>query len=379
MFHIGSGTIIAAHVLLEPRAGGVIPHIENSVIIHLSIPVELQGIALVSAMRQALKKSAEQMVSQKIGSPDEIICFLESPWYATQVRNVRVTKNTPFLVTEKLVKDLVKRETDLFEKEELVSYQEDENDSMIIERELGAIRLNGYSVNNPYGKKVRELDLSVIISFSPRSLISQIQQEIAAIFHRTNCTFQTFAYAGSSITQDLFISDDQFLFVDVSSEMTDVVVVKDSAYREAISFPYGTHTLIRAIALKLNFSILDTQSLLSLYATGKLESGLTIKLEKVVSVVLQQWTRSFEVSLEKLATQFAIPHTIALLIEPGMLSIFKQAILDETFAQHMLTAKSFGVVPLYEVPWNTFTRQTVQVHPRSSIGALLIAKYMNNK
>ncbi len=378
MFHVGSGSIIAAYVLLEPRAEGVIPQVENSVIVPLPITDELNGVVLVSAMRKALKKSAELMVEEKIGSPDEIICFLESPWYASQVRNIRITKNTPFLVTEKLITGLIKREIELFDKEELAQYRASGNDSVIIERELGAIRLNGYPTTDPYGKKTSEIDLSVVISFGPRALISEIQQEISAIFHRTGIKFKTFAHAGSSVVQDLFISQDQFLFADVGAEMTDIVLVKDNAYREAVSFPYGTHTLLRKVAIKLGVTIDVAQSLLSLYGTGKLEAMQAMKIERILAPVIQEWTRNLEISLEKLASRFTIPHTIALITEQSMLPFFKEAILDESFAQHLLVAESFGVVPLSEVPWHTFARHSVPTHPRTSMGALSVAKYMNN-
>jgi hypothetical protein len=319
------------------------------------------------------------MVVENIGSPDEIVCFLESPWYATQVRNIRIAKNAPFLVTEKLVKELVKRETDLFEKEELSQYGQSESESLIIEREIDGVRLNGYPSSKPYGNKVNEIELSVVISFGPRALMKAIQDEVSDIFHRSDIKFQTFAYAGSSIVQDLFISHDQFLFADVSAEMTDVVLVKDNSYREAISFPWGTHTLLRALSSKMGISISDVQALMSLYASGKLETSRIAKLNRAIGPIMSEWTRSFEITLEKLASRFSIPSTIALIIEPGMLLIFREAVLDESFIQHVLAAEPFAVVPLSEVPWHTFTRQTIPAHPRSSIGALLVAKHMKNK
>ncbi len=379
VFHIGSSSIIAAHVLLEPQAGGSIPQIENSVTVSMPIAKELDSATLVAAMRSALKKSAELMVAENIGSPDEIVCFLESPWYATQVRTVRITKNTPFVVTEKLIKDLVSKETDLFQKEELSQYGQSENDSLIVERELEAIRLNGYPSSEPYGKKVREIDLSIVISFGPRVLMKAIQAEVASIFHRTDIRFQTFAYAGSSIVQDLFISHDQFLFADVGGEMTDIVLVKDNTYREAISFPWGTRTLLRSLSTKLGLPIGDAEALMSLYASGKLESSRVAKLNRALGPIMSDWTRNFEKTLEKLATKFSIPSTIALIIEPTMLSVFREAVLDESFIQHVLAAEPFAVVPLGEVPWKTYTRHTVPAHPRTSIASLLLAKQTRNK
>ncbi len=378
MFHVGSGSVIAAHVLLEPCAEGVIPQIENSVVVPLPIPTELDGATLVLAMRRALKKSAELMVAEKIGSPDEIICFLESPWYASQVRNIRIAKNVPFLVTEKLINSLLKKEIELFDREELAQYRASGNESVIIERELGALRLNGYYTTEPYGKKASEIELSVVISFSPRALISEITQEISAIFHRTDIQFRTFAFAGSAVVQDLFISHDQFLFADVGAEMTDIVLVRDSVYREAVSFPFGTHTLLRIAATKLGVSIDVAQTLVSLYSTGKLESMQAVKIERILEPAVKEWTKSFEIALEKLASKFAIPNTIALITDPVLLPLFKQAILNESFAQHLLSTESFGVVPLSEVPWHTFARHSVPTHPRSSIGALLVAKYMSS-
>jgi len=377
IFHIGSGGIIAADVLFESQTKDIIPEILTTAVFQMPVDLELSGTKLIETMLRTLKKSAEHMVSQNIGSPNEIICFLESPWYVAQARTIRSAKNTPFQVTEKLVKELIKKETELFDREELAGYRESGSESIIVEREITDIRFNGYSVTEPYGKKVREISINLIFSVSPKELISQIQTTISSVFHRTSISFRTFAYAGSTITRDLFTMNDSFLFADIGGEMTDIVLVKENAYTEAISFPWGTHSLLRAIADKSSISIDEARSILSLYTSGKMEAGLQRKIEKTLDTIMQAWTQNFGQALSKLATRFGIPHTIALIIEPAMLPFFKQAIMNESSIQHTLTTQSFSIVPLSEIPWTSFARHASPAHPRSTIAALLVAKHMS--
>lgn len=378
MFHVGSATIIATHIEVEKRENQTIPEIKKTVSVTLPVTAVLEASVLIQSMKTALKNSAEQMVLEHIGSPDEIHCFLESPWYASQVRTIKLSKHTPFSITSKIVKDLVKKEIELFEKDQFIATTSPDLRPVIFEQKINDIRLNGYAVSDPYGKKAHEIELSIVVSFAQADLLAEIRQQITSIFHQKNIQFHSFTYAGSLVVGDLFISHDKFLYLDIGGEVTDVVMITENVYREVVSFPWGSNTLVRKAAEQLHLPISLTQALLSLYASKKLESSQKQKLEKTLDPIIAEWTRQFEKALENMASRFSVPHTIALIVQHDFVSLFKQAIIDESFAQHIVTAEMFAVVPLSDVQWHLYARQPHVTHPKSSMGALLISKQINH-
>ncbi len=373
IFHIGSGVIISAFVLLD-GANDSVPEIKSAAVAPMPLMSEPDTQHLISTMLRTLKKSAEGMVSEKIGAPDQIICFLGSPWYATQVRKVRMAKNAPFLVTEKIVRDMIKKESDLFDRELLAPTRETNSASVLVEREINRFELNGYQTDNPYGKRVSEIGISLVFSVSSEQLISQIREVISDSFHQKDITFHTFGYAGTLATRNLFLSHNEFMFIDVSNEITDIVLVKDGSYVDTASFPAGTNTILRALATQMRVTPQEVQTMLSLYSLNKLEATWQVKLERALDPILATWTRMFEETISKLSQEFALPHTIALFTDPHMYGIIRQGIMNESFAKMALAPKTFTVVPLQDMPWHSYVRQGAHIHPGAIITTLMVAQ-----
>lgn len=374
IFHIGSSTILGAHVLFDVENPSPIPEITHTVVTQMKMTAKLTPESLVASMQKAVNDTGHKMVQALVGSPDKIICFLESPWYAAQVRTVTMSKRAAFSVTEKLVQDLIKKETELFERE----YVRESND-VLIERAIASIKLNGYTVTDPYAQKASELEIGLVLSVSPQEILSKIQAEIGQVFHRTRVTFRTFAHAGSVVTSDLFLTTDTFIFTSIGGELTDVVLVKNNVYAETISFPFGTHTLIRTLAESLGQSLEDAEQTLSLYLSGNMEKMQIRKIERALTQGLEVWSDEFGRALSKIAHHYTLPHTVALLTDPlRYASLFKKAIQDESRVQHTLTAHPFTVVALSDVSWNDFVRHANNPHPKGAIAALLVAKYTHN-
>ncbi len=375
IFHVGSSAIIGAHVIFDITSKRAIPEITHGAVVPIPITKSLSTEQLIKNMQKSLREAGNRLVHESIGSPDKIICFLESPWYAAQVRSIKISKHVPFTITEKLIKDLVKKEVELFGRE----YVRADKD-ILIEKEITDVKLNGYATPDFYGKKAKELSIGMVLSIAPRELLTKMQDQIGAVFHRKEVRFRTFAHAGSMVTRDLFITMNEFVFVDVGGEVTDIVLVKDNMYAETISFPWGTNTLYRAYAHKKGCSLADATSELSVYLSGVMHGTAAKSIERVLEPLIQEWSHQFGVSLEKIAKHHSLPHTIALLTEPLPFSgLFKTTLLNETRIQHTLTAQAFTVVELAEVPWHNFTQKSRNPHPRGAIAALLVAKYMDTK
>lgn len=376
VFHIGSSSVLGAHVFFDTKNGLLVPHIKYATIHEMPVSTELDFKTFLSGMVEALDATAKDLTLSKNGRPDEIIIFLGSPWYAAQARSVTMSKNTNFTITKKLVDDLARKEIENFEKEELAKYQDAGNQARLIEKEVINILLNGYPSTDPYDKKASEIHLSMIVSMSPEIVLQKIEESIIGAFHTKKIKFHSFMYAGTLITRDLFMSHQQFLFVDISGEITDIALVKNGTVMDVVSFPYGKNVLLRKFAKGMDKTIPDAEALFALYRDNKMEASLKIKADKVVATITAEWTALFQVALSKLATEFLLPDVIALTITPDVLPFFTQAIQNESFTQYTLTEKIFSIVPITNSSLAPFILSSPGIfeNPFTTIEALAVSK-----
>ncbi len=346
VLHIGSSSVLAAFFSIETRNTVEVPVIEATSWIEIPVQEELNFEQFLNGMTNVLDTVLAELVHQPLGAPDTITCFLGSPWYAVQSRFIRLEKNTPFTITEKVVSELIEKEIASFQKEELAKYADAGNDAQIIEKEIIHIGLNGYQTAHPYGQKAEVLEIGMIVSMSPETVIESIRDHIAKQYHTKEIIFHSFLYGGTLVARDLFLTTHHFLFVDIGGEITDIALMKNGMVMDVVSFPYGKNVLLRKCAKALQKNISDVETLLSLYRANTLESSMRLKIDTILETVRKEWTASFEVALSQLTTEFLLPEIIALTITKDMLDFFQTAIQSEAFSQFTLTEKPFVVIPI---------------------------------
>ena len=376
VFHIGSGTVSGAYVEFDKQNGSRVPRILSVRTKEVLITSKLEFPSLLNGMQKALSIVSEELVETKLGKPSKIICFLGSPWYATQTRTLRTSKNASFVVTKKLVEDLVKKEVEFFEKEELLKWKGSGDEAVLVEREIHKFLLNGYAVSDPYESKAKELEISLVLSIAPATVLESVRKSIENSFHTREIIFHSFLYAGTLVLSDLFISHDNFLLVDIGSEVTDIALIKGNTLSDSISFPSGSNTILREFAEHIRTPVSDILPLLSLYNDGKLESSIALRTEKALTPLLDKWTSAFQSALSTLATEFLVPDTIAVTTRELMLPMFKKAIAKESFSQYTLSEKPFTIIPITNQSLESFVHEdhVVYMNPFTTIEALAAAK-----
>src|SRR3989338_390626 len=321
VFDIGSSSVGGALLWMED--GGtpemVFSTREDFPLEHNVDPNRLLGNAVKS-----LEIVSSKISRSGIGVPDRIFCVLSSPWHMSQIRTISYQKNTPFIFTQELADNLIKKEISLFDGEHTKKYKPGEIRS--IELKLMQVLLNGYPATSPFGEKAKELTLSVSISVSPEKVLRKIEEAVERHFHNPNIKFCSFAVASFTIGRDSFAQHQDFIMIDIGGEIADVSMVKKEVLRESSSFPLGVNFILRRIASSLNATLSEAKSLFYLYKNGHAEEKTKRRLEGVINDLKKEWRTNFEQSLAGLSKDISIPSVVFVTVDRDLASFFEELI-----------------------------------------------------
>ena len=133
-------------------------------------------------MSKALETVASRLLSARLGAPKKAYCFLAAPWCATQTRVIKMERNTPFILTDKLLSDLSCREIKAFEEENAKRYPKGEK-IRLLEGEIMQVKLNGYKTSDPYGKKTKSLEAALFASIGSEQVLGALEYHIGKFFN----------------------------------------------------------------------------------------------------------------------------------------------------------------------------------------------------
>jgi hypothetical protein len=290
----------------------------------------------------SIEKVAHKINLSGVGAPNKIYCTLSSPWYASQTRSIKLEKNTNFIFNSKLASDLNKKEFSLFE-------QDNNNvisDAHIIETKNMSVSLNGYRVQKPLGMKAKKVEMSLFLSMVEKNIITKIEESIGRYLHFKNIKFSSFIFSSFTTLRDVFSKEEDFIFMDIGGEITEIGMVKKDILLESVSFPYGKNFILRSLSKKIGHDIAHTKSLFNLYLQGHLEKKNSEKIKKELDIINLEWLKQLGISLNALSNHILLPHTIFVLAEQDMISFFSEIIKKEESNQYTKTISKFKIIPI---------------------------------
>ncbi len=247
-------------------------------------------------------------------SLNSINFILSSPWILAQSRKAQVVFEKDTLITEKVIHDIVNTEQNQLEKifEEENLNKELSADSIFIEKKILEVKLNGYSVNNYEKQKARNLEITFVSSLSSKKILEKIHNvvekniRVSRIYHNSALLLHFMAL------QLLFPPRDDYISIHVHSELTDLVIVKNSMCDKLASFPCGTSTLLRQISHTLKHSVETSDSLLTLYQNNNFDHSENKKVEIAIDSIIKTWQSQFIKTIAQRGDIIVLPRTIYL-------------------------------------------------------------------
>ncbi len=285
-------------------------------------------------------------LAQKSGKlrPTETHCILASPWFVTESRRIFYSDHKPFRVTKELVNRLIKSEIERFKKEEIErNGGKLGRDTVLIESKITNIQLNGYETASPVGKMAENISASLFVSISSREVKEKFTQAIIGELHHDNIHFHTLPAVAIGTLIDIPDTPERFVFVSISGEITDVIIIKEKAISEILSFPLGANFILRWLGKRLSVTSENVPPVLELYFAKKLETWEASVVLKTIDYLRPEWLRGFTGTLEQSPFEYLMPRDVFLLADINMGQLFADLISSKDLSRFIQSNQPFKV------------------------------------
>ena len=242
----------------------------------------------------------------------EARCSLASPWYTVEVRPIHIRQNKTFTVTPQIIEMLTESELKDYLSALPKNPKTGEMDTEIIESQTVQVKLNGYETEQPYGKEVTNMDAYVLIALSSKKILEGLNEVFAKVFPGTPLAYHSFALLGFLAVRNIFYGVSDFLFLDITGEVTDVCVVRQNTLRAIHSFSTGKNTLIRMMR-KENPSIKTTDDAIAAmraYLAKHEKDRKGDSIHSAVSKFRERWEKGFLEARRMTARKIPTPNRI---------------------------------------------------------------------
>ncbi len=360
---IGGGSVGAALVSYEPDQLPAVVYTTREEYLFLeNIEFERFAHAMLEALGAVLvriERDGQPLLSgrQKIQS---VTAVYASPWFGSETQIVRYKKDAPFVVSESLLLDLSAKAGERFRAKEPTanvstaakgSALDTTNARHVLEQSIMQVRLNGYETGKPVGKKAEAVELTLFLSITSRWLIERVEKSIAERYGSVPLKHFACNHMLFSVLRDLYADVENFLFLHVGGEISDVSLVSHGILQTTVSFPFGIHTLIRRTARSLQTVAGEARTLLRVNAP-KISSSpdsakearasdlaMLKRLEHAIADSRDEWQTAFTEALTHGSQNAFLPPTLFIVAESDIGAWFAE------FAQSAVIPAIEGAKP----------------------------------
>lgn len=306
------------------------------------IPFKVQSVVdtdqMISALKRSLRELGTFLVPQAPAAPEKIIVMLSSPWYAAQVRSMHFAKTRPFVFSHKLATQMIERELELFEKGKMKEWKKFSSEHYTaLEHITIETKLNGYKVNDPFGKKTINAELRAYFSMAPKFLIQLIEDALHTSFH-TEVEFRTAPFALFSVLSHQY-GIAQASILSIRGEASDGIIVRDGVMTDVFSLPVGTAGLLRPLMHAMGQNPTEMQSLLESHAANALGGAMSYTLKQSLDKAVKETKRHLHRAFESVVQHDSMPHMMYTSAQPVFLDIFTDMLASEEFREYASAGK----------------------------------------
>lgn len=273
--------------------------------------------------------------NKKCGNPDTALVILSSPWYLSETNTIKMQESVPFLITDKLIKkataNIVK------------AYQGEKDTVTVLEQNFLCALLNGYSVSDPVGKKATDFSVDVFTSYSRKDSVKRIEGILGSNLHLHRIFIHSQSLVSFSAINDLYPKTKDYSVIDITSVLTEIMIIKENVLKDTASFPLGRYFLMQSIANTMNSSQDVAESMIESYFNNKLDTETGQKVKDSINIAEKEWLNNFSAVLRKISMNGSLPKVVYLFAPSEIAQIFKQFIENEEYQQFALTEGRFEV------------------------------------
>jgi len=349
VFDIGSASIGAAVVFFEKE----VPHIAYCTRVNLPFLKVAKKKHLLSQIEEILtqiahdiQKNGLQIEGEQAVVPRKIVCIFSPLWSNTQTTCASFEAKKRFRVTDQIMDNLLAQ----IHKESKENNKKKGGSMEVIEEIVISTLLNGYPTDSPLGKETQSIEVTYFESVITKTL----HEKISSTIHKTfspdiPLLFRSLTLVSFTVVRDLFEDIKDFLLIDVTGEITELAVVRNSILEDTISFPYGRNTLVRNIAKKTRSipeDVLSRVTLALFYTDAQTgtDSENTSEIKELLSKEEKLWTEMFGKACDEISSEVhLLPQDVFLIADGEYTHWFSRMIERVDFSQFTPTREAFLV------------------------------------
>lgn len=252
---IGSGSVLVAIVVSkesESEPSIIWSHREHAPLRNIE-SIDQSAKAVLTALVNALLKFDSEgrqalHAATKKSQVDVVQCCIAAPWSYTVTKNINYVQEESFTITEALVEELI----DTAERK--IATELDSTDSAtelgltIVARTTMDLLANGYRIKDPYNQEASSLTLAHASVVTQKYLVDELSDLKEKIFPSAELHELSHMLAFYGVSELLSPNAFDTCLVDITSEATEIGIVRDGSLSYATHTPFGIFSLAREIA-----------------------------------------------------------------------------------------------------------------------------------
>ena len=290
----GNGSVAGALVLFNKNSPPQILYTKRLPLsVSRRVHIKKLSVGAFSILEELVKDIATKGLSRmrSLGVKERVshtFCVLSSPWFASKTKILQIENAQPIFITPGFIKSLLEKERGIFQNE-----IKDGNNLEIVEEKIVEVRLNGYPTTDPYHKKARHIELAIFLSLTQAAVIRSIEKIVGRFFYAKDMVLHTYPFVAHRVIDEVLHAEEDFIFVDVSAEITEVSYVQKHILVETSTFPIGHNAMVRSVAEKLSVTPDIAASFVNVYSSGDSEKDASNRVEAAYKKVKDEWIANF--------------------------------------------------------------------------------------
>ncbi|MBU6431551.1 MAG: hypothetical protein KGJ58_01580 [Patescibacteria group bacterium] len=382
VFHIGSGNVNGYLVKLSKISKPEIVYaIKVPISFQKNIDLERHFSLMIKSLDSALKDIQKKGLAHlnftglKNHGVRSAFYILSSPWCVSQTKIIKIKKDKPFEISIDSI------ETVIDDQEGKFLSDDSTGGSKIIEKKIIEAKLNGYKMNEIYGKKAKDVELAFFMTSAPEYALKEVENVARKYFNFRSFDFHSSALSLFSAIRDIYSGEENFIFIDVHGELTDISIIKDNIFAESVSFPLGKNFFARQISKNFRVSMEEAFSLINLRFGDKSDSATSLKVQAAIDASLEDWLNKFHSILASLSSCMYIPRTVFMAADDEIDAFLVKKLKEEKFSQFSLTEESFNVIILDSKSLSEYcgSYKDFEKEPSAKLECVFLNKIFNAK
>jgi cell division ATPase FtsA len=344
IFDIGSASVAGAVVKYLP---GYKPEIIYSTRIPYKFHQQISSDKLTKAMLESLELAVSKIESDGLFRLEtgnfrieKIKCFLSSPWSISQSKTVQIKKLQPFSISQNFLDNLLSQSIDTGKDNELGQGDE------LLDKKYLHFKVNGYEIDDPLEHLTKDIEATFFVSLASRDITQAIRKLLSKRFLVNDISLHSFTFPIFQNLKKQFKNENDFIFMDINGETTDVSLVKDGVLMETQSFPLGHNFLLRRIISDFDLSYEGALSALSLYLKKDHNVQTNNKMSEAFKIVKTSWLIFLKEIFGDFTKQSLLPKNIFIIADKNIAPVFQVFLKGNELDNFTLVNQPFNPVCL---------------------------------